>query len=109
MCRARVAVSCIRVFGSRSLTEPLRAWDRSRAEDPLARQPSLTNPMDAVEGRELDCRRPCRPRIASKSDCELITLVHGTDPSSARTRNARAKEPLAAQREAHRGTCVNLT
>lgn len=93
------------------LTEALRSVIRSGGHT----SPHPPDPADAVEGRERHADVRAALKTLRDSDRELITLVHwddftlaqaaaltGMNPSTARTRYARAKERLAAQLEQHR-------
>ena len=98
-------------FKRTRLTEALRSVIRSGGYT----SPHPPDPADTVEGREMHADVRAALRTLRQSDRELITLVHwddftlaqaaaliGMNPSTARTRYARAKERLAAQLEQHR-------
>lgn len=93
------------------LTEALRSVIRSGGHN-SHRAP---DPADAAEGRERHADVRAALGMLRESDRELVALVHwddftlaeaaslmGINPSTARTRYARAKERLAAQLEQHR-------
>lgn len=89
------------------LTEALRSVSHT--------SPHPIDPADAVEGRETQADVRAALDRLRESDRELITMVHwddftlaqaaaliGMNPSTARTRYARAKQRLAAQLEQHK-------
>lgn len=104
----------------RNQTKQSRLTDTLRSIARLVPDPTHTiDPADALVGHEEHADVRAAISMLRESDRELITLVHwddftlaqaaallGMNPSTARTRYARAKERLAAQLAQHRSTSL---